>query len=111
MESSVGLYYNKAILQEAGIEVPEAGNPWTFSEFFDIPEQLKPLMESKNGYAPDMTFPVGEATIYYYAPFIWANGGELASEKCPGALGLALLINKVAYCKKYISRQRSSCLS
>ena len=62
MESSVGLYYNKAILREAGIEVPEAGNPWTFSEFLD------------------MTFPVGEATIYYYAPFIWANGGELVSE-------------------------------
>lgn len=80
MESSVGLYYNNAILQEAGIEVPEAGNPWTFSEFLDILEQLKPLMESKNGYALDMTFPVGEATIYYYAPFIWANGGELVSE-------------------------------
>lgn len=80
MESSVGLYYNKAILQEAGIEVPEAGNPWTFSEFLNILEQLKPLMESKNGYALDMTFPVGEATIYYYAPFIWANGGELVSE-------------------------------
>ena len=79
MESSVGLYYNKAILREAGIEVPEAGNPWTFSEFLDILERLKPIMEEKNGYALDMTFPVGEATIYYYAPFIWANGGSLVS--------------------------------
>lgn len=26
-----------------------------------------------------MTFPVGEATIYYYAPFIWSNGGDLVS--------------------------------
>ena len=29
MESSVGLYYNKAILKEAGIEVPDADHPWT----------------------------------------------------------------------------------
>ena len=27
-----------------------------------------------------MTFPVGEATIYYYAPFFWSNGGDLVDE-------------------------------
>ena len=27
-----------------------------------------------------MTFPVGESSIYYYAPFIWSNGGDLISE-------------------------------
>lgn len=80
MESSVGLYYNKEILEEAGIEVPDADHPWTWSEFSEILEKLKPLMEEKKGYALDMTFPVGEATIYYYAPFIWANGGDLVSE-------------------------------
>ena len=80
MESSVGLYYNKAILEEAGIEVPDKDHPWTFSEFLDILEQLKPIMDSKNGYPLDMTFPVGESSIYYYAPFIWSNGGDLISE-------------------------------
>jgi len=80
MESSVGLYYNKDILAEAGIEVPDADNPWTFSEFMDILKKLKPIMKEKNGYALDMTFPVGEATIYYYAPFFWSNGGELVDE-------------------------------
>ena len=77
MESSVGLYYNKDILKEAGIEVPDAGHPWTRSEFLGIMEKLKPVMEEKNGYVLDMTFPTGEATIYYYAPFFWAGGGEL----------------------------------
>ena len=48
MESSVGLYYNKAILEEAGIKVPDKDHPWTFSEFLDILEQLKPIMDSKN---------------------------------------------------------------
>ena len=33
MESSVGLYYNKDILKEAGIEVPDADHPWTYTEF------------------------------------------------------------------------------
>lgn len=80
MESSVGLYYNKAILREAGIEVPKAGEPWSFSEFLEILEKLKPIMDDKNGYPLDMTFPVGEASIYYYAPFIWSNGGELVSD-------------------------------
>ncbi len=80
MESSVGMYYNKDILEEAGIAVPEAGQPWTWSEFLEILESLKPLMESKGGYPLDMTFPVGEASIYYYAPFVWSNGGNLVSE-------------------------------
>jgi len=80
MESSVGLYYNKKILREAGIEVPSAENPWTFTEFLDILEQLKPYTDKLGGYPLDMTFPVGEASIYYYAPFIWSNGGDLVSE-------------------------------
>ena len=29
MESSVGFYYNKDIIEEAGIEIPDADDPWT----------------------------------------------------------------------------------
>lgn len=80
MESSVGLYYNKDIISKAGIKIPDPDDPWTFTEFLEILEQLKPVMDSKNGYPLDMTFPVGEASIYYYAPFIWSNGGDFVSE-------------------------------
>ncbi|MDO4453019.1 MAG: sugar ABC transporter substrate-binding protein [Eubacteriales bacterium] len=80
MESSVGLYYNKDILEEADIEVPDLDHPWTWTEFMEILEKLKPIMDEKNGYPLDMTFPVGETSIYYYAPFIWSNGGNLVSE-------------------------------
>lgn len=80
MESSVGLYYNKEILKEAGIEVPDADHPWTWSEFLKVLETLKPIMEEKGGYPLDMTFPVGESSIYYFAPFVWSNGGDLVSE-------------------------------
>lgn len=80
MESSVGLYYNKDILGKAGIEIPDADHPWTWNEFLDICKKLQPIMEEKNGYCLDMTFPVGEASIYYYAPFFWSNGGDFVSE-------------------------------
>ena len=79
MESSVGFYYNKDIIEEAGIEIPDADHPWTWSEFLDILEELKPIMDEKGGYPLDMTFPVGETSIYYYAPFVW-SGGELVSD-------------------------------
>lgn len=80
MESSVGFYYNKEIIEEAGITIPDADHPWTWSQFLDILEQVQPLMEEKGGYALDMTFPVGETSIYYFAPFVWSGGGELVSE-------------------------------
>ena len=80
MESSVGLYYNKEILEEAGIEVPDADHPWTWTEFLAILDQLKPLMDEMDGYPLDMTFPVGETSIYYFAPFVWSGGGDLVSE-------------------------------
>lgn len=80
MESSVGLYYNKDILKEAGVQVPDAEHPWTHTQFLEVLEKVKPVVEQKKGYALDMTFPVGEATIYYYAPFFWANGGNLVDE-------------------------------
>ena len=53
------------------------------SDFFvslDILEELQPMMEEMDGYPLDMTFPVGETSIYYYAPFVWSGGGELVSE-------------------------------
>ena len=77
MESSVGLYYNKDILAEAGVEVPDADHPWTWSEFTEVLKKVQPVVEKKKGYALDMTFPTGEATIYYYAPFFWSNGGNM----------------------------------
>ena len=38
MESSVGFYYNKDIIEEAGIEIPDADHPWTWSDAFTLSE-------------------------------------------------------------------------
>ncbi len=80
MESSVGLYYNKDILDKAGIQVPDEDHPWTFSEFLEILEKVKPYTDEVNGYPIDMEYKVGETTIYLYSPFFWSNNGELVSE-------------------------------
>lgn len=80
MESSVGLYYNKEILKKAGVKVPDADHPWTWTEFLAVLEKVKTVTNKINGYPLDMTFPVGEATIYYYAPFFWSNGGDFVDD-------------------------------
>ena len=41
MESSVGLYYNKDIIEKAGIEIPSMDDPWTWDEFYEVCEKIK----------------------------------------------------------------------
>ncbi len=88
MESSVGLYYNKDILKEAGVETPDAEHPWTWTEFLAVLDKVKTVTDQRNGYAIDMTFPTGEATIYYYAPFFWSNGGDFVDSSGLNAQGI-----------------------
>lgn len=107
MESSVGMYYNKEILKEAGVDVPDAEHPWTWSQFLDVLEKVKPVVDEKNGYALDMTFPVGEATIYYYAPFFWANGGDLVDDtglKVEGVFNSAENVETIEYFKTILEK-------
>lgn len=79
MESCTLFYYNKDILNEVGIEVPSFDNPWTWDELNEVCEKVQRYLDDKDGYALDMSFPAGESTIYYYAPFIWSNGGDFVS--------------------------------
>lgn len=79
MESSTLFYYNKDILNKLEIEVPTFDNPWTWDELNQICEKVKKYLDEKDGYAIDMSFPAGETSIYFYAPFIWSNGGDFVS--------------------------------
>lgn len=53
-------------------------DPWTWSELLEVCRKAKNYFD--NGYVIDMPFPTGETTIYFYAPFIWSNGGDFVSE-------------------------------
>ncbi len=94
-------------MKEAGVEIPAAGHPWTHSEFLDILEKVKPVVEKKKGYALDMTFPVGETTIYFYAPFFWSNGGNLVDDtglNVDGIFNMTENIETIEYFKKLLDR-------
>lgn len=111
MESSVGLYYNKDILKEAGVQVPDADHPWTWSEFLAVLEKVKTVTDQKNGYPIDMTFPVGEATIYYYAPFFWSNGGDFVDDTglhVEGTFDSAQNLETLEYFKKILENHYMS---
>lgn len=80
-ESGVGVYYNKKMFQEAGIDLttlPTLDKPWTWSEFQDVSAKLK---DKFNGPAIDIQLAnADEMLTYAYTPFIWSNGGDIVNE-------------------------------
>lgn len=80
-ESNVGIYYNKKMFQEAGIDLatlPTIDNPWTWSEFNAIAEKLKNHFKTE---AIDFKLnSIDEMLPYAYMPLIWSNGGTVVSD-------------------------------
>ncbi|WP_215698988.1 extracellular solute-binding protein [Clostridium sp. MCC353] len=74
-ESSVGIYYNKEMLEEAGIEVPETQDQaWTWDELYETAKQLK--KEKQFG----ITLNTNQSQItYYYSPLLEQLGSCLAN--------------------------------
>ena len=75
-ESSAGFFYNKALLDQAGVDVSgiTVDNPWTFSEFKEVCKKLK----AKNITPVDMRMDAtnDETAPYLLYPFIYAAGGS-----------------------------------
>ncbi|PKM58545.1 MAG: ABC transporter substrate-binding protein [Firmicutes bacterium HGW-Firmicutes-3] len=79
-ESSVVIYYNKDIIDAAGIEVPmKLEDAWTFDEFMEI---VKTVHKDGEVYgvniAPD--YGTGEWMTYMPTLFLWSFGGNIISE-------------------------------
>jgi multiple sugar transport system substrate-binding protein len=71
--SSLVVYYNKALFDDAGLPYP--GDTWTWDEFLDT---AKALTKDTDGDGQTDQFGLGtEVSIFRLAPFIWQNGGEL----------------------------------
>lgn len=81
-ESSVGVYYNKKMFKEAGIDLsklPTIDKPWTWSEFNSISKKLK-----KHFKRPAIDFKlnsIDEMMPYAYMPLIWSNGGTVVNSE------------------------------
>jgi sn-glycerol 3-phosphate transport system substrate-binding protein len=71
--STQGLYYNKDLFKEVGLN-PEAG-PKDWTEFREFSKKLtNPDKKQFGAYA---TVP-----RWYWGPFVWENGGELSDDDC-----------------------------
>jgi fructooligosaccharide transport system substrate-binding protein len=78
-ESTVALFYNVEMLEEAGITPPTSlEDAWTWDEFY---EAAKTLTDRENGiYGVNWTLDYGEWIIYFSGPTVWSNGGGFIAE-------------------------------
>lgn len=99
-ESSVLIYYNQEIIDEAGIEIPtKLEDAWSFEEFVEILELVHIEGEVYGvNTAPD--YGTGEWMTYMPTFFIWANGGDIISPdgmKAEGYLNSEKTIEAMTY--------------
>lgn len=87
-ESNVGIYYNKKMFKEAGIDLatlPTIDKPWTWTEFNAIAEKLKNHFKTE---AIDFKLnSIDEMLPYGYMPLIWSNGGSVVNDEGTKAEG------------------------
>ena len=74
--SSLVVYYNKALFEEAGLPYPQ--DTWTWDDFL---KTAQALTKDTNGDGTPDQYGLGtEASIFRVAPFIWQNGGDLVDD-------------------------------
>lgn len=88
-ESSVGIYYNKKMLKDAGVDLktlPTVENPWTWDEFLELCKKLKNKYDKP---AIDMQLQSkDEMLTYALLPFVWSVGGDVLSKDGKKAEGV-----------------------
>lgn len=76
-ESSVALFYNKDMLEEAGVTVPQSReDAWTWSEFYDAAKKLT----KKGVVGTNIIMDKGEGLSYVLEQFWISNGTDFVSE-------------------------------
>lgn len=75
-QSSLVVYYNKTMFEEAGVPLP--ANDWTWDDFV---ETAKALTRDTDGDGKTDVWGLGfEPSIIRAAPFIWSHGGGLLAD-------------------------------
>lgn len=83
--SSLVVYYNKTLFDEAGVPYPK--DDWTWDDFLQTAQRL--TLDSNGDGKTDIYGLGTEASIFRVAPFIWMNGGDLVDNpEKPTALAL-----------------------
>lgn len=77
MDSSVGIYYNKAMFEAAGITPATAENPWTLDELTEAAKKLT----TEDCFGITMSLDAKDETmIYFFLPLIQSQGSNILSE-------------------------------
>ncbi|MEU1972561.1 extracellular solute-binding protein [Microbacterium sp. NPDC019599] len=74
-DAALGIFARKSVLDENGIRIPTASDPWTKDEFTDVLATLKAA-----GYETPIDIgaeDAGEWWPYAYSPFLQSFGGDL----------------------------------
>lgn len=74
--SSLAVYYNKDLFDEAGLPYPS--DDWTWDDFLAT---AKTLTKDIDGDGVTDQYGLGtEASIFRLAPFVWQNGGDIVDD-------------------------------
>lgn len=88
-ESGVGIFYNKKMLEEAGVDLstlPTVDEPWDWNQFMELCDTLASAYDVP---AIDMGFDdKSEWLMYAFSPFLWSQGGNVVAEDGSTAEGI-----------------------
>lgn len=102
-ESTVALFYNVKMLEEAGITPPKTlEEAWTWDEFYEAAKKL--TNKEKGMYGVNWTLDYGEWIIYFTGPSVWSNGGSFIAEdgsKADGYVNGPETVEALEYLKKF----------
>jgi multiple sugar transport system substrate-binding protein len=77
-DSGLGLWANKAYLEEAGVRIPTGlDDAWTFEEFNEALEALQALDDVEYAIDFKMNYGAGEWFSYGFSPIVQGFGGDL----------------------------------
>ncbi|MGD8451456.1 MAG: sugar ABC transporter substrate-binding protein [Phycisphaerae bacterium] len=78
-DSALVVYYNADVIERAGLHPPEhVAEAWTWDEFVQALEQVKPLATVPLSLHMDDAS--SEWFTYAFSPLLWSNGGQLIDD-------------------------------
>ncbi|MCL7746182.1 ABC transporter substrate-binding protein [Halalkalibacter alkaliphilus] len=86
-ESSIALFYNKHLLNEAGIPFPSSEQAMTWDEVLEIAQKIHNPEQGIYGIDPAQGFGEGEGPAYFKLPFLWQFGADVLSPDATTADG------------------------
>lgn len=88
-ESSIAMFYNIKLFQDAGLELPSADPDaaWTWEQVLDAAIKINNPAKGIYGIDPAQGFQNAGATAYFKYPIIWQFGGDVMNEAGTSARG------------------------